>query len=48
MKSALSEFKVEGVANNISFLRKILNNDLFKSGEFDTSFIEANRNYLLN
>lgn len=48
MKSALSEFKVEGVANNIGFLSKILDNENFKVGVFDTSFIEANKQQLFN
>ena len=40
MKSALSEFIVEGVSTNIDFLFKILNNSEYEKGNFDTSFIQ--------
>ena len=40
MKSALFEFIVEGVETNIEFELKILKNDKFISGDYDTSFIK--------
>ena len=40
MKEALEEFYIDGVDTNIEFLRKILNNEKFINGEYDTSFIK--------
>lgn len=40
MKSALGEFVVEGIHTNTDFLYKILNNENFKSSNYDTSFIK--------
>ena len=40
MKNALEECVVYGIDTNIDFLISILENEKFKSGEFDTSFIE--------
>lgn len=39
MKRALQEFVIEGIDNNIDFQLKILDNEKFISGRFDTSFI---------
>jgi len=39
MRSALGEFIIEGVDTNIDFQYKIINNENFISGKFDTSFI---------
>ncbi|MHC1685016.1 MAG: acetyl-CoA carboxylase biotin carboxylase subunit [Clostridiaceae bacterium] len=39
MKRALHEFVIEGIDNNIDFQLKILDNEKFISGRFDTSFI---------
>jgi len=39
MKSALSEFMIEGIKTNIPLLLKILENDDFKTGNYDTNFI---------
>lgn len=39
-KSALSEFIVEGIKTTIPFHLKVLEDDRFKSGIFDTSFLE--------
>ncbi len=44
MSSALEEFTVEGVHTTIPFHRKVMHNDTFKSGLFDTSFIEKHYN----
>ncbi|MGL4739376.1 MAG: acetyl-CoA carboxylase biotin carboxylase subunit [Sarcina sp.] len=41
MKRALSEFIVEGIQTNIEYHLKILNNDKFVSGEYDTSFLTS-------
>lgn len=40
MKSALGEFIVEGIHTNTDFLYKILNNENFKTNNYDTSFIK--------
>lgn len=40
MKSALGEFIVEGINTNTDFLYKILNNENFKTNNYDTSFIK--------
>ncbi|MBK5240883.1 acetyl-CoA carboxylase biotin carboxylase subunit [Clostridium sp.] len=39
MRRALGEFIIEGVDTNIDFQFKIINNDNFIKGKFDTSFI---------
>ena len=39
MKSALSEFVIEGINTNIEFLFEILNNENFVNNNYDTSFI---------
>ncbi len=41
MRAALSEFKVEGIASNVAFLSKIMENENFRKGNFDTSFIKT-------
>ncbi len=40
MSGALEEFTVEGVHTTIPFHRRVMQNGTFKSGLFDTSFIE--------
>lgn len=45
MKSALSEFVIEGVSTNIEFLSDILNNENFINNNYDTSFIATEFNY---
>lgn len=40
MYRALDEFVIEGVASTIPFHKKVMRNDRFKSGLFDTSFVE--------
>ena len=40
MKSALGEFIVEGINTNTDFLYKILDNENFKTNNYDTSFIK--------
>lgn len=41
MKSALSEFVIEGIETNIDFILKILENEDFKANNYDTSFIKT-------
>lgn len=40
MKRALSEFVVEGVSTTIPFHLKLLDHETFKSGQFNTKFLE--------
>lgn len=40
MKRALDEFIIDGIDNNIDFLYRIMENEKFVSGDFDTSFIK--------
>ena len=40
MAGALEEFTIEGVHTTIPFHRQVMANDVFRSGEYDTSFIE--------
>jgi acetyl-CoA carboxylase biotin carboxylase subunit len=39
-KRALNEFIVEGIKTTIPFHLKVLEDERFKSGIFDTSFLE--------
>jgi len=41
MYHALEECIIEGIHTTIPFQQKVMKNDVFKSGEFDTSFIES-------
>lgn len=40
MLRALDEFIVEGIKTTIPFHKKVMHSELFRSGKFDTSFIE--------
>lgn len=44
MKSAVAEFVIEGITTNIDFLLKILENENFKTNNYDTSFIKKEFN----
>jgi len=39
MKRALDEYVIEGVKTTIPFHRKVMDNAVFRSGKFGTSFI---------
>lgn len=41
MAGALDEFTIQGVKTTIPFHRQVMKNDKFKSGKFDTSFLES-------
>jgi acetyl-CoA carboxylase biotin carboxylase subunit len=41
MERALSEFVVKGIKTSIPFHRRVMKNEKFRSGNFDTSFIET-------
>jgi acetyl/propionyl-CoA carboxylase alpha subunit len=38
--TALDDYKVVGLPTNIKFMKRVLLNDTFKTGLFDTSFIK--------
>lgn len=38
---ALSEFQIDGVPTNITFLQTLLQDDATRAGEFDTNYVEA-------
>jgi len=40
MSSALEEFTVEGVATTVPFHRRVMQDETFKSGTYDTSYID--------
>jgi acetyl-CoA carboxylase biotin carboxylase subunit len=41
MSSALDEFVIQGIKTTIPFHRQVMVNDKFRSGKFDTSFLET-------
>jgi acetyl-CoA carboxylase biotin carboxylase subunit len=41
MSSALDEFTVEGIKTTIPFHRQVMRNEKFRSGKFDTSFLDT-------
>jgi len=42
-KRALDEFIVEGIKTTIPFHQKVMQNEAFCSGEFDTTFLEKEK-----
>lgn len=40
MLRALNEYQVEGIQTNLSFFRRLLEHPNFRSGDFDTSFLD--------
>src|SRR5699024_3035938 len=40
LKTALSEYKIEGIKTNIPMLRKILDNEQFQNGNTTTAFVQ--------
>jgi 3-methylcrotonyl-CoA carboxylase alpha subunit len=47
MYTALEDYKVIGLPTNIKFMKRVLLNETFKTGVFDTSFIANNESTLL-
>jgi len=47
MKRALYEYKITGVKTSIKFLERIMDTADFRSGNYDTNFIEKNKSTLL-
>ncbi len=48
MKRALYEYKITGVKTSIKFLERIMDSEDFRSGNYDTNFIEKNKDFLLS
>lgn len=48
MKRALYAYKITGIKTSIPFLARIMDNDDFKSGNYNTNFIEKNQEFLKN
>ncbi len=46
MKRALYEYKITGVKTSIPFLEKIMDTPDFKNGQYNTHFIDENKEYL--
>ena len=44
MRRALEECVIDGIDTNLDFLLKIIENDKFQKGDFDTSFISKEFN----
>jgi 3-methylcrotonyl-CoA carboxylase alpha subunit len=42
MKKALTDYRVVGLNNNLKFLKRVISDDVFRKGEYDTGFIEQN------
>jgi len=40
MKRALDEFRIEGIKTTIPFHQKVMDNKVYKSGEYTTKFLE--------
>ena len=43
MDRALREFRIRGVKTNLVFLESLINNDDFKSGNYNTNFVDSNK-----
>jgi acetyl-CoA carboxylase biotin carboxylase subunit len=47
MRRALYEYKITGVKTSIKFLERIMESEDFRSGKYNTHFIEKNQKFLL-
>jgi len=47
LNDALAECEVAGVEHNVAFLRKVLSDDVFRSGRYDTGLIDARGDTLI-
>ena len=46
MSSALAEYQVVGVANNVSFLDRVVTSNSFTTAKLDTSLIEREKDWI--
>ena len=42
MSKALGKYRVVGLPTNLKFLKNVFDNEIFRKGDYDTSFIEKN------
>jgi acetyl-CoA carboxylase biotin carboxylase subunit len=47
MARALDEYRVGGIKTNLAFHRRVMKNERFRSGDYDTGFIEREKGTLL-
>ena len=47
MLTALGEFRIEGIATNIDFLRRVIAHDAFRAGQAHTGFVDEHRSDLM-
>jgi acetyl-CoA carboxylase biotin carboxylase subunit len=47
MARALGEYRVGGIKTNLAFHRRVMRNEDFRRGKYDTSFIEGHKAELL-
>jgi len=47
MKRAITEYKLAGVKNSLSFIHRIMETPDFVNGKYDTRFIELNKDFLM-
>ena len=47
MLTALGEFRIEGIATNIDFLRRVIDHDAFRAGRTHTGFVDEHRSDLM-
>ncbi len=47
MKRAITEYKLTGVKNSLSFIHRIMETPDFVNGKYDTRFIELNKDFLM-
>lgn len=48
MRRALHEYKITGVKTSIKMLERVMNNENFIAGNYDTHFIEKNKEQLFS
>jgi acetyl-CoA carboxylase biotin carboxylase subunit len=46
MRRALREMRIGGIITSVTFIRRVLGHELFRSGEYDTGFLETHRDTL--
>ena len=47
MLTALGEFRIEGIATNIDFLRRVIDHGAFRAGQTHTGFVDEHRSELM-
>lgn len=47
MRQALKDYRIVGLNNNLKFLKRVFDNAVFHTGDYDTGFIDQNIDSLL-